>query len=158
MGKFRNVFKKFLGFEEVAEMDYDFETVLSQRKQEEQNIEYEQSKVGSQNIDQFKFDEPTQVRERRPDRRESFAEIYNEFEQPQTKRRNEMMIKPRDFSDACTVVERIAEGNVVIMDLEQLDMETCKRISDFVLGAVFVMQGDVEKISARVFRFWVEEE
>lgn len=178
MGKIREVFKKFLGFEEdTSLMDELDEAIQRQKmtatttKQEElseelsayQEVENEASTNRIHHPNQYQgygiepdFETVTYTpRDGKQDKREQFAQIYQELERESMMNR-ELVIRPRDFSDACTVVERIAEGNVVVMDLEGLHIETCKRIADFVLGAVFVMQGEVEKISGRVFRFWVD--
>lgn len=64
---------------------------------------------------------------------------------------------PKTFGDACEVVEQIELGNIVTVDMEDVDIDTCKRISDFVLGAIYALEGDVEKLSKKVFRFWTRK-
>lgn len=177
MGKFREVFKKFLGFEEETSLMDEIDDAIHRQKKSATTTKTEELSRELQHMGQtnainsidtmnptysrYEYDEPnyetvtSTPADARDDRRRQFAQIYEEFER-ETGHNRELIIKPRDFSDACTIVERIAEGNVVVMDLEDLSIETCKRIADFVLGAVFVMQGEVEKVSGRVFRFWVE--
>ncbi|HEY8436903.1 MAG TPA: cell division protein SepF [Haloplasmataceae bacterium] len=172
MGKFREKFKKFLGFEEETSLMDRMDEAIQRQKiaatttkpedlARELNASYREEY--NQPLDMTtsphaepQFETVTHTpRDARHERREQFAQIYEELGREASMAR-EIVIKPRDFSDACTIVERIAEGNVVVMDLEGLPIETCKRVADFVLGAVFVMQGEVEKISGRVFRFWVD--
>ena len=63
---------------------------------------------------------------------------------------------PKAFGDACEVVEYLEEGYIVTINMNDVDIDTCKRITDFVLGAVYVLNGDVEKISGKIFRFWLD--
>ncbi len=69
----------------------------------------------------------------------------------------EITLYPKTFGDACEVVEQIEIGNIVTVDMEDVDIDTCKRISDFVLGAIYALEGDVEKLSKKVFRFWTNK-
>lgn len=177
MGKFREVIKKFLGFEEETSLMDEIDGAISRQKAvattnksedlareiNQMNRMNQASSMTPLNQTQYRreyvepdFETVTHTpADARIEKRQQFAQIYEELER-ESQYNSELVIKPRDFSDACTIVERIAEGNVVVMDLEGLNIDTCKRIADFVLGAVFVMQGEVEKVSGRVFRFWVE--
>ena len=137
MGKIKTVFKKFLGFEEDLEID-----------EQSINLDDELNKQRSY-YSETPVEEPVQqevARDESP-RRPVFQEIS----------RQEVIMYPKNYSEACDVVEQIELGAIVTVNMENLDLETCKRISDFVLGAVYVLQGDVEKGSGKVFRFWVDK-
>lgn len=130
MGKFKSAFKRFLGFEaEVPTTLLDEELASEQARSN------------------FDVQEPLQDT---LEMNEKPAKVY------EGKRRDEITMYPENFSDACEVVEQIASGKIVTINMEALDLDTCKRISDFVLGAVYVLQGDVEKVGSRSFRFWVD--
>lgn len=130
MGKFKSAFKRFLGFEaEVPTTLLDEELASEQARSN------------------FDVQEPLQDT---LEMNEKPSKVY------EGKRRDEITMYPENFSDACEVVEQIASGKIVTINMEALDLDTCKRISDFVLGAVYVLQGDVEKVGSRSFRFWVD--
>jgi|SRR5690554_1020646 len=78
----------------------------------------------------------------------------NQFEQNVSKQ-DEVMLYPKSFSDACVIVEHLETGSIVTIDMSEVDIDTSKRITDFVLGAIYALNGDVEKISRKVFRFWI---
>jgi len=85
-------------------------------------------------------------------------ELYqqNQYHAPLPERRNmEIRLYPRAYEDACEVIEQLEKGNTVIVDLSDVDIDTSKRITDFIAGALYVLNGDVEKISKKVFRFWI---
>jgi cell division inhibitor SepF len=92
---------------------------------------------------------------------EEFAEetLYSEPEYYKTQKyqTEEVMLFPKAFSDACEIVENLEVGNIVTIDMNDVELDTCKRITDFVLGAIYVLNGDVEKISRKVFRFWTNK-
>ncbi len=69
----------------------------------------------------------------------------------------EITLYPKVFGDACEVVEQLEQGNIVTINMNDVDIDTCKRITDFVLGAIYVLNGDVEKLSKKVFRFWITQ-
>ncbi len=89
---------------------------------------------------------------------EEYAEetLYQEEVKPTVMMKKPMEVKlyPKTFGDACEVIEQLENGNTVLIDMNDVDIDTCKRITDFVLGAIYVLNGDVEKISKKVFRFW----
>ncbi|QVK16805.1 cell division protein SepF [Mycoplasmatota bacterium] len=95
---------------------------------------------------------------------EEFAEEENVFQEEtyikpniEMKQKQEITLYPKTFGDACEVVEQIELGNIITINMNDVDIDTCKRITDFVLGAIYVLEGDVEKISKKVFRFWTNK-
>lgn len=80
---------------------------------------------------------------------------YNEPINRNIREQDEITLYPKSFSDACVIVEHLEAGKIVTIDVSDVDFETSKRITDFVLGAIYALNGDVEKISRKVFRFWI---
>lgn len=139
MGKFKTIFKKFLGFEdEQQEMDENINL--------EEELNKQKTYYGANEVKE----EPTIDR-----KVQKLEPIYDEVE-PAPVKRKEIVMYPNSFSQACDVVEKIVLGYVVVVDMEDVEIDTCKRIADFVLGAVYVLDGDVEKVSKKVFKFWIE--
>jgi len=105
------------------------------------------------------FDEEDDIFDNHED--EEIAQEEEIYQKPQyqtpvmERRRMEIKLYPRSYEDACEVIEQLEKGNTVIVDLTDVDLETSKRITDFIAGALYVLNGDVEKISKRVFRFWI---
>ncbi|MDF2698448.1 MAG: cell division protein SepF [Haloplasmataceae bacterium] len=139
MAVFKKMFKKFLGFDEEFEADHVFTEQLNNQNS------------------YFKDNEIKTVKEEIKETRNSnIKNLFNQNESiiPENK---EIVLYPKSFEDACDVVEKLEKGYVVILNMEEIDIDICKRISDFVLGAIFVLQGDVEKISKKTFRFWTNK-
>lgn len=58
-----------------------------------------------------------------------------------------LMSSPTAIKEACTVINSIKSGKIVIMSLERADEETAQRIIDFVSGAMFALGGEISKAS-----------
>jgi cell division inhibitor SepF len=149
MGKFKSIFKKFLGFEddlfeEEEENSVDLEAELNKQKS------YYGAKDHNEPDTQEK-NEDLSVRNQQNSPNQKLNESY------QNKQRQEIVMYPKIFGEACDVVEKIELGYVVIVDMDDIEIDTCKRIADFVLGAVYVLEGDVEKVSKKVFKFWLDK-
>jgi cell division inhibitor SepF len=138
MGKLKNVFKKFLGFED------DLEAVEDEVNLEEE-LKRQRSFYGAKEPEDYE-----QVM-RAPIEAQIDRTVNNEI------KRHEIIIYPKNYSEACDIIEQIELGHLVTVNMEHLDIDTSKRISDFVLGAVYVLQGDVEKCTGKVFRFWIDK-
>jgi cell division inhibitor SepF len=140
MGKFKTIFKKFLGFEEDFEIDHvNIEDEL-QKQKAYYGSSFEEEQVEPKEIQE----DPVKAQINRP-KPASYPT------------REHIEIYPKTFEDACEAVDYIATGKVVTINMDDLSIEVSKRIADFVLGATYVLQGDVEKLSGKVFRFWIEQ-
>lgn len=134
MAVFKKIFKKFLGFEE-DNIDRDDENFQS-FTEDNNGIERQNNHNNRERLDNIK---------------DVYQENLNLNSMNHSK---EIIMYPKSFADACDVVEKLELGYAVIVDMDDLEIDICKRITDFVLGAIFVLEGDVEKVSKKVFRFW----
>ncbi len=57
------------------------------------------------------------------------------------------------ITDATQVVDNLKVNRPVIVTLPDADLEESQRIIDFISGAVYAMEGEVEKISNETFVF-----
>ncbi len=85
--------------------------------------------------------------------------------QPQTSRRGKIVslhtgknlkvivTEPKQFEDAQAIADNLKNKSPVVINLEQTDLETAKRIIDFVSGATFAINGNYQKISSQIFIF-----
>ncbi|PKM84038.1 MAG: cell division protein SepF [Firmicutes bacterium HGW-Firmicutes-13] len=64
-----------------------------------------------------------------------------------------IVTEPKHFDDAQTIAENLKNKSPVVINLEQADLETAKRIIDFVSGATFAINGNYQKISSQIFIF-----
>lgn len=61
------------------------------------------------------------------------------------------VIKPNNMDDSREITETLLTGRTVILNLEGLDLEDAQRIIDFISGAAFAIDGNLQKISNSIF-------
>ncbi len=70
-----------------------------------------------------------------------------------TKTMRMVVLNCRFISDATQVVNNLKINRPVIVTLAEAEPEESQRIIDFISGAVYAMEGELEKISADTFVF-----
>ena len=60
-------------------------------------------------------------------------------------------IRPKNFDHAQEVANSLRDKIPVIINFEETDNETAKRIIDFISGTVYALNGDIKKVSQKVF-------
>lgn len=60
---------------------------------------------------------------------------------------------PESFSEVQNVVDQFKSKKPVILNLEKMERETARRVVDFISGAVYGLDGNVQKISDVIFIF-----
>ena len=64
-----------------------------------------------------------------------------------------VVVEPRSFDDAATIVQHLKDRKIVMLNLHLLDKEQSQRTIDFVCGASHALSGTAQKISDMVFIF-----
>lgn len=64
-----------------------------------------------------------------------------------------VITKPREFSEAQVIVEHIKNRKPVLVNLEETEKDEAKRIIDFISGATFALDGNMQKVSQQIFVF-----
>lgn len=64
-----------------------------------------------------------------------------------------VVFEPQSFDDVQTIVNHLKGKRPVILNMEEIDKGLARRITDFVGGAVFALDGAVQKVSASIMLF-----
>lgn len=64
---------------------------------------------------------------------------------------NMILFEPRAFSEATQIADYLKKRNIVVLNLKRVTKEQAKRIADFVSGAVYAMNGNMQNISGGTF-------
>ncbi len=59
--------------------------------------------------------------------------------------------QPTSFDEATEIVESLKARKPVIMNLEEIDSELARRIFDFCNGALYAIDGQIQKVSRGIF-------
>lgn len=62
-----------------------------------------------------------------------------------------ILLQPDDFNDCPKIVNNLKNKKPVIINLENLESDIAKKIFDFVSGAIFALDGNIQKISNNIF-------
>lgn len=58
---------------------------------------------------------------------------------------------PESLEDACDICDDLKSKKTVVVNLEDVEHETAQRISDFLCGACFALDGSIQLISDEIF-------
>lgn len=64
-----------------------------------------------------------------------------------------IITKPLEFSEAQQIVEHIKGKKPVLVNLEETEKEESKRIVDFISGATYALDGNMQRVSHQIFLF-----
>lgn len=64
-----------------------------------------------------------------------------------------IVIEPKGFDECPKLVDSLKQDKPVILNLEELDQETARKIFDFLSGATYALNGNVQKVAENIFIF-----
>lgn len=132
---FSDAFKKLVGIEEIND---DFtEDELNSAKEE---IRREERKTSGG----FQSKGAEQVKAIPMEKRVSIAGT-NAFKL--------VVIEPKSFDECPKLVDSLKGRRPVIINLEKIETETAKKIFDFLSGATYALNGNVQKVANNIFIF-----
>ncbi len=62
-----------------------------------------------------------------------------------------VVIRPQNFEDAREITNHLKDRRPIVMNLEALDKNVARRVVDFLSGAVYALDGDIQKVSNGIF-------
>lgn len=158
-----NVFTRFLNNLNLTEDDDDYD--------EDENYNEDDS-VGRRN-DYPEADEEEETPKRsRLSRRREEAYDEEEYEQPKPAKQPKKnygkvvhmksisggaanmelrVIRPKVYDDSREISDTLSSGMPVVLNLEGLNADLAQRILDFTSGAVYAMNGNLQKVTSYIF-------
>lgn len=64
---------------------------------------------------------------------------------------NVRIFHPKTIEDANSIADELVSDKIVVMNLEEVDMAAAQRIVDFVSGACYSVDGNLQKIAKKAF-------
>ncbi|MDR3240061.1 MAG: cell division protein SepF [Clostridiales bacterium] len=62
-----------------------------------------------------------------------------------------MLTYPKEVADATTVCDYIREGSPCVVNLDGVERPSAQRIADFLGGAIYAFNGEIQRISNSIF-------
>ncbi len=134
-----NKFKDLIGIEEYdddEEMEFEQES-YKQPPYQERKIPEPRRPMGASN----KYDTSNIT----PMQNKTVKSITNAFKM--------VVIEPQSFDECSKLVDNLRGRKPVIVNLEKLDSEIARKIFDFLGGATYALNGNVQKIANNIFVF-----
>ena len=64
-----------------------------------------------------------------------------------------IVLEPKGFEEAPKLVDNLKSRKPVIVNLERLESDTARKIFDFLSGATYALNGNVQKVANNIFVF-----
>ena len=64
-----------------------------------------------------------------------------------------ILIEPKGFDECPKLVDSLKSNKPVILNLEKLETDVARKIFDFISGATYALDGNVQKIANNIFIF-----
>lgn len=64
-----------------------------------------------------------------------------------------MLIEPKGFEECPKLVDNLKSKKPLIINLEKIDRETARKIFDFLSGATYALDGNVQRVASNIFVF-----
>ncbi len=64
-----------------------------------------------------------------------------------------VVLEPKGFEEAPKLVDNLKSRKPVIVNLERLESDTARKIFDFLSGATYALNGNVQKVANNIFVF-----
>lgn len=77
----------------------------------------------------------------------SIKDAQNVAESPSTI----ALFEPRMFGDTKEIATQLLSGQAAIINFDQMDNETARRVVDFMNGTVFAIDGDIQRVGKEIF-------
>ena len=131
-------FKELIGIEEIEEEDdYEEEPVVEKKPEIRQNS----------------FVQPAPAKEVKDNRVVSMQINNNSSVNRITSQFKMVVIEPKSFDESPKLVDNLKAKKPVIINLEKLESDTARKIFDFLSGATYALNGNVQKIANNIFVF-----
>ncbi len=62
-----------------------------------------------------------------------------------------LLVRPDRFEVAADIADRISERNAIVLNLEQTDKDTARRMLDFLSGVTYALGGNIKKVSGSTY-------
>lgn len=147
---FTDSLKKVIGIEDIEEDEVVTEEELSAAKEKisrESRFTPAQTSGASQSSFSGDF---AAAAERKPIVSKTSEKRYS---MANTNSLKLVLIEPKGFEECPKLVDSLKSRKPVIINLEKLETETAKKIFDFLSGATYALNGNVQKITNNIFIF-----
>lgn len=83
---------------------------------------------------------------------DEYYKVGREVEEAESNSKNKMILfEPRAYSESTQIVDYLKNRNTVVVNLKRVTPDQAKRIVDFLTGALYAMNGNLQKLGGGIF-------
>lgn len=132
---FKDKVMNSLGFQDQAEEEYQYEDAYEETYDEEEYVEEprQKSRFGGLGCNRSAEEEAE----------ENYQENYSGSNM------RIVLLQPNRFEEAQNIASYLLENKVVVFDLQECEVDAAINIVNFVSGAIYALNGSIQKINDR---------
>lgn len=135
--------KTLIGIEEIEEDDHVEEAPSAATSLERRPMDPRGSYVSSRN-------ESKDVKKAEENR---VLPLQNKGITPNTSQFKMVVIEPKSFDECPKLVDNLKAKKPIIINLEKVESDCARKIFDFLSGATYALNGNVQKVANNIFVF-----
>ena len=136
-------FKDLVGIEDIDEDEYE-EEVQAAKKTERKGTELAKSRNQSAFRAETRDNKVLSMQQQQQHRQNS-NRYSNAFKL--------VVIEPDSFDECPKLVDSLKARKPIIINLEKVESDTARKVFDFLSGATYALNGNVQKVAANIFVF-----
>lgn len=135
--------KVLIGIEEIEE-DEDYEEVADKSNSLERKPMDVRNSYSSGRIEN---------KDAKDNKENRVVPMQNKNANPNTTQFKMVVIEPKSFDDCPKLVDSLKSKKPVIINLEKIESDSARKIFDFLSGATYALNGNVQKVANNIFIF-----
>lgn len=136
-------FKSLVGFEEIDD------------EYEEEELEEEEVRTSPRRSSSYGLSSSSESRQKKAES-ENIVSIQKQTLNAITSQFKIVVIEPKAFDECPKLVDSLKSRKPIIINLEKIETDTARKIFDFLSGATYALNGNVQKIANNIFVFLPE--
>ena len=143
---FSDTFKKLVGIEEVPDDDFSPEEIAAAKEQAMKEESTVRKPIGGSFQPKSSFADNSKA-----------IPMEKKLSVAGTCTFTLVVIEPKSFDECPKLVDSLKGRRPVVINLEKIETETAKKIFDFLSGATYALNGNVQKVANNIFIFAPEK-
>lgn len=119
----------------------------------EEDEEYEEVQTAPRAVDRRSVDSRTSVPRPEPRNDNKVIPMQNRTVSAITSAFKLVVIEPAGFDECPKLVDSLKSKKPIIINLERIESDTARKIFDFLSGATYALNGNVQKVANNIFVF-----
>lgn len=154
----KDTFKKIIGIEEIDDDEVTEEDIFAAKESLKKEKAAADSEPAAENKTQKPpfagFESSASSAASSPKTERSKAAMSDKkFTVGSANKLKVIVIEPKNIVECQKLVDNLRANKPVIINLEKLERDTAKQIYDFMLGAIYALNGSVSKIANNIIMF-----